>query len=91
MTPTDSPARGAHVYAVEIDGEAVLLDESDNRLHRLNATAALLWACFDGTTTVRQIATEVSEEFGLPYDTVLADVLAVADDLREQGLLREPA
>jgi len=80
MTPTDAPARGAHVYAVEVDGEAVLLDESDNRLHRLNATA-----------TLHQIASEISEELGLPFDTVLADALAVANDLREQGLSEEPA
>ena len=42
------PARGALVYSVEIDGELVLLDEHEDRLHHLNPTASLLWSCFDG-------------------------------------------
>ena len=37
------PARAALVYSVEVDGELVLLDEHEERLHHLNPTASLLW------------------------------------------------
>jgi hypothetical protein len=81
------PDRAPTVYTVEIDGEAVLLDEEANRLHHLNHTAALLWACFDGHAPVRELAQEVSEELGLEYDEVLTDTLAVVRDLGAEGLL----
>jgi Coenzyme PQQ synthesis protein D (PqqD) len=77
--------RRAEVHTVEIDGEAVLLN--DGRLHLLNATGALVWACFDGDGTIGEIAADISEGLGVPYETVLDDTLAVARDLGAEGLL----
>jgi hypothetical protein len=82
-----APVRSANVYTVEVDGEAVLLDEDANRLHHLNHTATLLWTCFDGHAVVRDLAVEISEELALPYDTVLTDTLAVVRHLGAEGLL----
>jgi hypothetical protein len=75
------------VYTVELDGEAVLLDEEANRLHHLNHTASLLWACFDGETPVEALATEICEELELTYESVLADTLQVVRELASEGLL----
>jgi hypothetical protein len=47
------PERGAGVHTVEVDGEAVLLN--DGRLHLLNSTGSLVWACFDGDATIAEI------------------------------------
>jgi DICT domain-containing protein len=80
-----TPKRGAAVHTVEIDGEAVLLDEG--HLHLLNATGALVWACFDGTGTIAEIATDISEGLGAPYEAVLDDTLAIARQLGGEGLL----
>ena len=77
--------RGRDVHTVEVDGEAVLLN--DGRLHLLNATGALVWACFDGAGTIAEIAADISEGLGVPYDTVLDDTLTVARDLGAEGLL----
>ena len=76
--------RSSAVHTVEVDGEAVLLN--DGRLHLLNATGALVWACFDGDGTMAEIATDISEGFGV-YETVLDDTLAVARELGAEGLL----
>ena len=76
-------ADGAHT--VELDGEAVLLN--DGRLHLLNTTGALVWACFDGEGTIAEIAADISEGMGVPYDTVLEDTLTVARELGAEGLL----
>ena len=81
------PSRAADVATVEVDGEAVLLDERENRLHHLNHTAALLWVCFDGQASLAELAVELSEELGTDFDRVLADVLAVARHLAAEGLL----
>jgi hypothetical protein len=80
-------ADGAHT--VEVDGEAVLL--SDGRLHLLNATGALVWACFDGEGSIAEIAADISEGLGVPYDTVLEDTLTVARELGAEGLLASVA
>lgn len=84
-----SPSRGGAVHTIELDGEAVLLDEATNRLHLLNATGTLVWACFDGTSTVADIVTDLSDELGEPRDAVLVDTLAVIRQLAEQGLLED--
>jgi hypothetical protein len=81
------PVRGTWVHTVEIDGEAVLLDEDENRLHHLNHTAALLWSCFDGQAAVGQLAAEIADELDLPLDAVLDDTLRVVRELGREGLL----
>jgi hypothetical protein len=81
------PARGGAVFTVELDGEAVLLDEDRNRLHHLNHTATLLWLLFDGATSLDELADELSAELAVPKGVVLSDALAVARHLGEEGLL----
>jgi hypothetical protein len=77
--------RAPTAHTVEVDGEAVLLN--DGRLHLLNATGALVWACFDGDGTIAEIAADISDGLGVPYDAVLEDTLAVARELGMEGLL----
>jgi hypothetical protein len=81
------PVRSPDAYVVELDGEAVVLDEHANRLHLLNHTATLIWNCLDGEVDVRGLALEIVEVLGLPVETVLADTLAVVRDLGAEGLL----
>jgi hypothetical protein len=81
------PVRSPDAYVVELDGEAVALDERANRLHLLNHTATLIWTCLDGVVHVRGLALEIGEELGLPVDQVLAETLAVIRDLGAEGLL----
>jgi hypothetical protein len=81
------PVRSRDVYTVEIDGEAVLLDERENRLHLLNHSATLVWQCFDGDVTVEGLARELSEELGAPYEPLLGETLTVVRDLADEGLL----
>ena len=85
----DIPVPSPHVYGVTVEGEAVLLDESSDRLHHLNVSAALVWACLDGATTVEALVREIGVELGKPHDVVLAGALAVLADLDAQELLAE--
>ena len=85
----DIPVPSPHVYGVTVEGEAVLLDEASDRLHHLNVSAALVWACLDGHTTVEALVREIGVELGKPHDVVLAGTLAVLADLDAQELLAE--
>jgi hypothetical protein len=81
------PKRAAAAYTVELDGEAVVLDEDRNRLHHLNPTATLVWACFDGSGTIDEIAADLADAFASTTDDVAVEVLGLARDLGSEGLL----
>lgn len=83
------PARAVH--AVEVDGEAVLLDEAANRLHLLNATGYLVWECLDGTASVGELAADLGDGFGVPYEVALADTVAIVRSLAGEGLFENAA
>ena len=81
------PRRVAAAYTVEIDGDAIVLDEARNRLHLLNASAALVWACYDGSTTLHDIARDLAVATGVPLPGMVADVLAITRSLGVEGLV----
>jgi len=81
------PARGDAVYTVELDGEAVLLDEEANRLHLLNHTATLLWTLFDGHASLGELARELAAHLGGRDEIVLVDIVAITRRLADEGLL----
>lgn len=89
MTESFVPARNPAAYTVEMDGEAVILDESIDRLHLLNSTAALIWACVDGVSTVEEICQDLADGLGAPYEQVLADTRTVIDQLLAETLLHD--
>lgn len=79
--------RSGSTHTVEIEGEAVVLDESSDRLHLLNHTAALVWRCLDGTSTIESICEDLASELNAPLDVVIADTLRVAGNLFAEGLV----
>jgi hypothetical protein len=83
------PARCPTVHAIEIDGEAVLLDETSGRLHLLNRTGAMVWSCFDGSASLAEIFDDVSVAFGVSRERVAADALAIVRRLVAEGLLTD--
>jgi hypothetical protein len=82
-----APQRAAAAYTVELDGEAVVLDEAQNRLHHLNPMATLVWSCFDGSGTIDEIAVDLASAFASVPDVVAVDVLKLAQELGSEGLL----
>jgi hypothetical protein len=83
-----APMRGEHVHTVVLDGQGVLLDEQENRLHLLNVTATLLWQLYDGATTLDELATDLSTEIGGDHAAILADLVAISRHLGAEGLLQ---
>lgn len=74
--------------AVTTDGQVVVY--VDGAVHVLSPTAALVWQSCDEDVTVKTLAQEFAESFGVAYGNVLADVLAAVRDLVERGFV-EPA
>jgi len=87
ITESFVASRSSAAFMVELDGEAVVLDEVANRLHLLNHTATLVWNCLDGDVDVRGLAGEIAEVLDLPREQVLAETLAVVRQLGDERLL----
>jgi hypothetical protein len=69
-------------------GDAGLVyDPQAARIHRLNATALLVWRCCDGTATVAEIVADLAHAFGRPSRDVAESVGAVIDEFTNGGLL----
>jgi PqqD family protein of HPr-rel-A system len=76
---------------VELDGEAVVYDERSGELHHLNPTATLVFKLLDGTATVRQLAAEVADAFGLPQREIDEQIRTLIRSFRKLGLIDRQA
>ncbi|HYY08434.1 MAG TPA: HPr-rel-A system PqqD family peptide chaperone [Actinomycetota bacterium] len=51
---------------VELDGEAVIYDERNGDLHRLNPTATVVFSLLDGSATLEELARDLGEAYSIP-------------------------
>jgi len=81
------PKRRSDLIERVIDGETVILDRTGGLVHRLNATASVVWSQLNGENPPEAIAAYVASQFDSVPDTVLADVEKTIRSLDELGLL----
>jgi coenzyme PQQ synthesis protein D (PqqD) len=72
---------------LECENEAVVYDPRNDRVHQLNASAALVFGLCDGTATVKETAAELAEAFGRPPKEIEPDVRSVVRGFKEAQLL----
>jgi hypothetical protein len=75
------------ITAVELDGEEVLFNGSNGRVHLLDRPGSLAWQLFDGQTSVATASMLIAEAVGADVDVVRADVIALVRMLADLGLL----
>ena len=80
-------ARRPGVCTVEMEGEAVLLDEAGGVLHLLEPVATVVWSHLDGVRSLDQLAAELTEAYGAEPASVATDVVLFARQLGRWGLL----
>lgn len=68
-----------------IDGEAVLVNVRRDDVMHLNPAASSLWSSLDGQASLEDIARSMTEEYDVDMDMALADAIAFAASLVEQG------
>ena len=88
--PLVKPKVRDDLTVVELDGEAVIYDEETTELHHLNPTATIVFGLCDGTATMREMAVDISEVFGVPLADVEAQVRTLIRQFRKVDLL-EPS
>ena len=59
--PCVKPKVRDDLTVVELDGEAVIYDEETTELHHLNPTATIVFGLCDGTSTMAEMAADISD------------------------------
>jgi hypothetical protein len=85
--PTFVPRTAHQVFAVELDGEAVLYQEEANSIHVLSASATIVWKLLDGASTIADIVEDLAAVFSVPGEQMVQDVLLAVREFGTQGLL----
>lgn len=78
--------RGTVAWEV-LDGEAVLYEEDSGTVHLLDELGTIVWRCFDGESDLAGVVDDLAAAFEVDRDRVESDVLALAADLEQRGLL----
>lgn len=88
-TPVAAESPGPHpsVETAFLVPEVVLFDDRHGEVHHLNASASAVWMMIDGSSTMDEIAVELSEIFSVPVDRTRSDVATAIEDFRSRGLL----
>jgi len=75
------------LQARRIDGETVILDSANERMHCLNATAAFIFEAVDGRRSVQQIWEELAESYQVSPQVAERDTLSLLEQLRDLGII----
>ena len=71
-----------------IDGEAFVVTPGDNKLHRLNTTATLIWDCCDTEPqSLESIAAMLAKSFRVDKKTALNDAKTCLTDFIERKII----
>lgn len=84
------PVPTAELLPVEEDS-TILVDQANGNAQVLNATGALMWQCFDGESTIGDIAVDVADVFGIGFDEAVDGLAGMVESLQSARMLRSDA
>ena len=83
------PRGGLAVRAV--GDETLVVDRVNGQVHQLNPTASYIWSKLDGKEPLARIVEMLCERFDVDASVAARDVAALAEDLKQRGLLSSQA
>ncbi len=90
MNPGYKPLGREEILVRILEDGCVLLELETKITHVLNAPAAFIWDCCDGTRPLSAIAQELAKLAHDPPPAVLEDVSKTVETFLELGLLQHP-
>lgn len=89
MKLTDRLIASSDVVAREVGGETILLDLASGTYFGLDPVGARIWSLIEEaeSITLSQVCDAIFEEFEVPREELVRDVLALAEKLTEQQLV----
>ena len=89
--PAQKPKVRSDLTVVELEGEAVIYDDTVRQVHYLNRTATIVFNLCDGSSTVKELAGDIADALSLQPREVESQVRTLIRSFREAGFLDEPA
>ncbi len=77
------------VQGTTMDGETVLLDLSSGRYYTLNRLGSVIWEHCTGQSTMTDIHAAICDRFEVASERALDDLVALASELVQEGLLQQ--
>jgi hypothetical protein len=81
------PRKRTGLHVREIEGETVVLDAENDRMHNLNATAAFIFDEIDGRRSVKEIGEDLASCFEIALERAAEDTRCLVAQLRELKLI----
>jgi len=81
------PRQAQHISTKEIDGQTMVLDRQNGKLHELNSTASFIWQSCDGHTPVTDIVAATAHAFDMDPSAVEEDVTAALREFERLHLI----
>ena len=81
------PLRKQDVISQEAGGTTVLLDMASGRYYSLNEVGRRIWDLCDGSRTVSEIVSTLSEHYNTPTETLECDVRELLAELSNEHLV----
>ncbi len=88
-TSTYQPLRAENIVFRDIEGEGILYQVEEAKVHVLNGTAYAIWKQCDGKHTIEQIAKALTKTFRVDEQTALKDVKKSVEEFRNLKLLHD--
>lgn len=88
ILPSDFFAVSDDVVSREVGGEMVLLDLASGQYFGLDLVGGRIWELLsERSQTLRELSDQIEAEFDAPREQIEADILALANQLRDQELI----
>ena len=81
------PKRRSDLNYRTINGETLILNRQEKRLHQLNPTASFIWDCCDGNSNIAAIIDRLIRAYEVDAVTARKDVEQVLSNLQSSNLL----
>lgn len=81
------PVQNDNLVAQNVDGELLILDNNCNKIHQLNASAAIIWEECDSTKTVLDIIEKLTSMYDVSNEQAENDVLQIVNQLQIDNLI----
>lgn len=81
------PSLSPGIKLQDVDGQVILLDKENQRVHQLDHIGTRILNCCDGTRTVEDIVTRLTPKFDVSRTILAADIATLLKKMRELGLL----
>ena len=89
MEPTTRLRRSPDATFQIVADEAILIHLQSGVYYSLNEVGTAFWNLLDGQRTLHECAGQIAGEYNAPPEEVLSDLVALADELKAEGLVTQ--